>query len=154
MNRRAGIGDIARVPVPAVLLPSDSAIADTAEIFGLLSDPGRLRLLSALRHGEAAVGELARIAGMSESATSHALRLLRAHRVVQARRDGRLVHYRLHDAHVSQLLDVALAHVEHSSLVHPERAKSQQVARDSEPAGVAASVSELAANSDRQRMQR
>jgi ArsR family transcriptional regulator, lead/cadmium/zinc/bismuth-responsive transcriptional repressor len=120
MNRRADIGRDARVP--SVRLPSESAVADTAEIFGLLSDPGRLRLLCALGHGEAVVGELARIAGMSESATSHALRLLRARRVVRARRDGRLVHYRLQDEHVSQLLDIALAHVEHSSLAHPESA--------------------------------
>jgi DNA-binding transcriptional ArsR family regulator len=100
--------------------PSDSAFTDTAEIFGLLADAGRLRLLVELRAGEAPVGELARAARLSESGASHALRLLRAHRVVQARRDGRMVRYRLADEHVRQLLDVALAHAEHSTLVHPE----------------------------------
>ncbi len=100
--------------------PSDDAISDTADIFGLLADPGRLRLLVVLRGGEATVGGLAREAGLSESGASHALRLLRAHRVVQARRDGRMVRYRLADDHVRQLLDVALVHIEHSSLVHPE----------------------------------
>ena len=48
------------------------------------------------------------------------LRLLRAHRIVQARRDGRMVHYRLADEHVRQLLEVALQHAEHSELIHPE----------------------------------
>ena len=122
MNNRSDVVEPRVRASEVALLPPEAAILDTADIFGLLSDAGRLRLLAVLRHGESAVGELARAAGMSESATSHALRLLRAHRVVQARRDGRLMRYSLQDDHVSQLLDVALAHVEHSSLIHPERA--------------------------------
>ena len=88
--------------------PSETALAETASIFGLLADPGRLRLLTILRAEEANVGQLAARARMSESGASHALRLLRAHRIVQARRDGRMVHYRLADEHVRQLLDVAI----------------------------------------------
>jgi DNA-binding transcriptional ArsR family regulator len=101
-------------------LPAASALTDAAEIFGLLSDPGRLRLLAVLLQSEASVGRLAEQAGLSESSASHALRLLRAHRIVQARRDGRMVHYRLADDHVRQLLNVALEHAAHSLLVHPE----------------------------------
>jgi DNA-binding transcriptional ArsR family regulator len=104
-----------------IQVPSAAAIADTAEIFGLLSDPGRLRLLSVLLAAEASVGQLAALAGMSESGASHALRLLRAHRIVQARRDGRMVYYRLADEHVRQLLDIALEHAAHSKMVHSER---------------------------------
>ncbi len=104
-----------------VLLPVDSDVADAAEVFALLADPGRLRLLTVLRAGEASVGQLATLAGMSESATSHALRLLRAHRIVRARRAGRMAYYRLADAHVRVLLDTALEHAGHSGLVHPER---------------------------------
>ena len=99
---------------------SDDAIRDAADVFGLLADPGRLRMLSVLADGQASVGVLARAAGLSESAASHALRLLRAHRVVEARREGRLVNYRLADAHVRDLLRVALEHADHSSLLHPE----------------------------------
>jgi DNA-binding transcriptional ArsR family regulator len=102
-------------------LPGDREIVDTAEVFGLLGDPGRLRLIACLRGGEHNVGDLAERTGLSESATSHALRLLRAHRVVDVRRAGRMAYYRLADAHVRQLLDVALAHAEHTSLIHPER---------------------------------
>ena len=102
-----------------VLLPADSDIADAAEVFSLLADPGRLRLLTVLRTGEASVGQLAGLAGMSESATSHALRLLRAHRIVQVRRAGRMAFYRLADEHVRVLLDSALEHAEHSGLLHP-----------------------------------
>lgn len=105
-------------------LPSRGDTDDAAEIFGLLADPGRLRLLAALRAGEANVGELARIAGLSESAASHALRLLRAHRIVRVRREGRHAFYRLADSHVQVLLDTAFEHAEHSSLVHPERGSS------------------------------
>ena len=102
------------------LLPSEAELLDTADVFGLLADPGRLRLLVVLRAGECNVGELSERCGMSESATSHALRLLRAHQVVQVRRAGRLAFYRLADAHVADLLDIALAHIGHSELQHPE----------------------------------
>jgi DNA-binding transcriptional ArsR family regulator len=101
-----------------------ATLTDAADIFGLLSDPGRLRMLVVLLDDESSVGRLAELAGLSESSASHALRLLRAHRIVQARRDGRLVHYRLADDHVRQLLQIALRHVEHSLLIHPELASS------------------------------
>ncbi|MGI8668173.1 MAG: ArsR/SmtB family transcription factor [Jatrophihabitans sp.] len=114
MNTRSDVGR-------AVLsLPSDVEIADTADVFGLLADPGRLRILVVLRGGEANVGELSLRCGLSESATSHALRLLRAHQVVQVRRVGRMAFYQLADAHVVDLLDTALAHIGHSELQHPE----------------------------------
>jgi ArsR family transcriptional regulator, lead/cadmium/zinc/bismuth-responsive transcriptional repressor len=81
-------------------------------VFALLADPGRLRLLmSLLEGGELCVCDLASAAGMGESAASHALRLLRAHRVVKVRRAGRMAFYSLTDGHVRMLLDVALAHV-------------------------------------------
>jgi DNA-binding transcriptional ArsR family regulator len=102
-------------------MPTDADIADAADIFGLLSDPGRLRLLAVLRSGEANVGQLAALAGLSDSAASHALRLLRAHQVVRVRRLGRMAYYELADVHVADLLETALAHAEHSELVHPER---------------------------------
>jgi DNA-binding transcriptional ArsR family regulator len=86
----------------------------------LLADPGRLRLLAVLAEGEASVGQLAQLARMSESATSHALRLLRAHRIVQVRREGRMAHYRLADRHVQVLIEMALEHAAHTSLLHVE----------------------------------
>lgn len=99
-------------------LPDDADVADLADVFGLLADPGRLRLMVALLGGELRVADLAAVAGMSESATSHALRILRAHRVVSVRRAGRMAFYALADAHVRLLIDVALAHVEHSDMIH------------------------------------
>lgn len=83
-----------------------------ADIFGLLADPTRLRLLMHLqRVGEVCVSDLATDARLSESAVSHALRLLRAHGVVETRRDGRWIYYSLVDEHVHVLLDATLTHL-------------------------------------------
>ncbi|OLT35757.1 transcriptional regulator [Actinomadura sp. CNU-125] len=93
-------------------LPDGPTIGELAQVFGLLSDPGRLRVLTALLEGgEMCVCDIAASCGNSESAVSHALRLLRASRVVQVRRAGRMAYYRLDDSHVRMLLDLALAHV-------------------------------------------
>ncbi|MEU3166407.1 metalloregulator ArsR/SmtB family transcription factor [Streptosporangium sp. NPDC006930] len=113
--------DAPRVAAVRERMPAAQDLTDTAEVFGLLSDPGRLRLLLALLEGEMCVCDLAAVSGQSESAVSHALRLLRAHRVVTARRAGRMAFYRLEDAHVRMLLDLALAHTEHTQAIHPER---------------------------------
>lgn len=111
-----------RVGTVYARMPADVDVIDTADVFGLLSDPGRLRLLVALLDGELCVCDLAAVTGMSESAVSHALRLLRAHRVVTVRRDGRMAYYRLEDAHVRMLLDLAFTHTGHTDAIHPERA--------------------------------
>lgn len=96
-------------------LPPEDAVTGLAEVFGLLSDPGRVRILvTLLEGGEVCVHDLAAITGQSESAVSHALRLLRAYRVVAVRRSGRLAFYRLADGHVRMLLDVALTHLGHA----------------------------------------
>lgn len=103
-----------RVASVRAALPVDDTMEALSEVFGLLSDPNRLRLLSALLEaGELCVCDLAASVGMGESATSHALRLLRAHRVVKVRRAGRVAYYSLTDGHVRMLLDVALEHVAH-----------------------------------------
>src|SRR5438034_11129968 len=97
---------------PLLVLNPDTA-ARLAEIFAALSDPTRLRMISAMSHHEINVGELSRLVGISESATSHQLRLLRSLRIVRARKSGRQVFYSLDDEHVHDLLDRGLAHVEH-----------------------------------------
>jgi len=103
-----------RVAWVRAAVPDEDVIASLAEVFALLADPGRLRLLtSLLEGGEMCVCDLAATAAMGESAASHALRLLRARRVVKVRRDGRMAYYSLTDAHVRLLLDVALQHLGH-----------------------------------------
>lgn len=110
-------------------LPPDGDIEDVADVFSLLGDAARLRILIALASGTRRVGELARITGSSDSAVSHALRLLRAHRIVEARRSGREAHYALSDSHVRALLELALDHVGHSTLMH-EVGESEQRSHD------------------------
>jgi ArsR family transcriptional regulator len=85
-------------------------LPQVAEIFKTLSDLTRLRLLSALGHGEACVHELCDALGMSQPAVSHQLRLLRVARLVRPRRVGREIHYSLMDEHVMSLVEAARAH--------------------------------------------
>jgi DNA-binding transcriptional ArsR family regulator len=106
--------DPEKVALVTAAMPEPEAVADLAHVFGLLSDPGRLRIIMALLEGgEMCVCDIAAACGNSESAVSHALRLLRAHRVVRVRRAGRMAYYRLDDSHIRLLLDLALAHVGH-----------------------------------------
>ena len=113
--------DAERVTAVRAALPGEDDVAELADVFGLLADPGRLRLMtSLLEGGELCVCDLSAATGMGESAVSHALRLLRAHRVVQARRAGRMSYYRLADSHVRLLLDLGLQHIGHTAAVHLE----------------------------------
>ncbi len=109
------------IRLPLVDQFSAEAVADVADVFALLSDPGRLRILLVLLDGEASVGEISARIGSSHSATSHALRLLRAHEVVRVRRSGRMAFYELADDHVRELIGSALEHQEHAAITHPER---------------------------------
>jgi DNA-binding transcriptional ArsR family regulator len=102
-------------------LPDAEDVVELADVFSLLGDPGRLRLLmSLLEGGEMCVCDLAATTSMSESSVSHALRLLRAHRVVSVSRRGRMAYYRLDDGHVRMLLDLGLTHTGHTVAIHPE----------------------------------
>ena len=83
-----------------------------AETFRVLGDPSRLRIVDALSGGELCVCDIAAVAGISESAVSHQLRLLRGMRLVRPRRAGRQVFYALDDQHIVELLRQALTHVE------------------------------------------
>ncbi|HEX7350648.1 metalloregulator ArsR/SmtB family transcription factor [Brachybacterium sp.] len=107
-------------------LPAPAAVADVADVFSLLGDPSRLRLLVALLEGELCVSDLAEVTEHSESAVSHALKLLRAHRIVAVRREGRRAFYRLDDPHVRMLLDLAISHTAHSEMEHPERSAGRR----------------------------
>ena len=127
MSNRADVG-VGPLDVLRGRIPASSAIADVADVFSLLGDPSRLRLLLALREQELCVGDLAELVEHSESAVSHALKLLRAHRIVAVRREGRRAFYRLDDPHVRMLLDLAVSHAAHSTMEHPERAERAALA--------------------------
>lgn len=90
--------------------PEGWCVEQASALLKLMADPTRLKLLSALADAELCVCDLASVVGLSESAISHQLRLLREQRVVASRKAGRVVYYRLQDVHVSTLLENVLAH--------------------------------------------
>ena len=99
--------------VKARLVGAEEAIS-LAEMFKLLGDPTRARILYALLEaGEICVCDLAETIEIPESRLSHALRLLRTAGIVRNRRDGRMIYYSLDDSHVRLLLDLSLEHLRH-----------------------------------------
>lgn len=92
-------------------MPAEEMITDMAELFKILGDPTRAKILFALEKEELCVGDIAGLLGMSQSAISHQLRSLKQNRLLRARRDGKQVFYTLHDQHVSQLIDAAMEHI-------------------------------------------
>jgi DNA-binding transcriptional ArsR family regulator len=91
---------------------SDVSAVALAETFKVLGDTTRVRMLDALSRTELCVCDLARLVGLSDSAVSHQLRLLRGTRLVRARRDGRQMFYTLDDQHIVGLFEQGLEHVE------------------------------------------
>ena len=94
-------------------LINDLAAARLARMFKALSDPTRVRIISALAQDELCVHELAACLRMSQSAISHQLRSLREMRLVRRRKEGRHVYYTLDDDHIRDLFRQGLEHVEH-----------------------------------------
>lgn len=90
--------------------PSSHDLEGAAEVFRLLGDPGRLKIVQALAAEELCVCDLATFLGATSSAVSHQLRLLKQARVVKNRREGKVVYYRLDDGHVTALVITALDH--------------------------------------------
>jgi DNA-binding transcriptional ArsR family regulator len=86
-------------------------VAPLAELFRLLGDPTRLRIVLACVDGQRAVGSIARALNLSPSLVSHHLRLLRAARIVRAQRQGKQVLYRAADSHISAMLAGMREHV-------------------------------------------
>ncbi len=95
-------------------LMGSQTVDSVADTFRVLGDPTRVRMLDALSGGELCVCDIASLVGISESAVSHQLRLLRSMRLVRSRRAGRLVYYAVDDQHILELLEQASTHVEES----------------------------------------
>ncbi len=94
-------------------LLDDEVYADLAQTFAALADSNRAKIIYALLEQELCVCDIACVVGISESAVSQHLRLLRSLRLVRQRRDGRMVYYTLNDDHIRTLLAVCLEHARH-----------------------------------------
>src|SRR5438034_2027059 len=93
-------------------LLDDRSAAALAETFKVLGDPTRVRILDALARAEVAVCDLADVLGLTQSAVSHQLRLLRSMRLVRSRREGRHIFYAVDDDHIARLFKQGLEHVQ------------------------------------------
>src|SRR3954463_11696406 len=102
-------------------LLDEAAVAALAETFKVLGDPKRVRILDALAHAEVPVCDLAEVLGLTQSAVSHQLRLLRGMRLVRSRRDGQHIYYTLDDQHIVKLFEQGLEHVQEQSARAQER---------------------------------
>lgn len=98
------------IPPPSPALDEHVA-AHVAELFRAFSDTSRVRILSALIGQERNITALAELVGISESAVSHHMRGLRQMQIVQARRDGKEVYYRLTDEHLVALFQQGIHHI-------------------------------------------
>lgn len=107
--------DAAKVRKVRAALMGGPIVAALAETFKLLGDHTRVRILDALSKEELCVCDLANLLGLTASAVSHQLRLLRSVRLVRPRRDGRMVFYALDDQHIISLFQEGMRHVEEAS---------------------------------------
>ena len=97
---------------------TDSAVDQLADLFHLLGDPTRLRIVLACLPAPIAVGDIASALQLSSSLVSHHLRLLRAARIVKAERQGKQVFYSAADAHITGVLAEMLEHIAEPSNGH------------------------------------
>lgn len=103
-------GDVAEAQAA---MPEPVLLTLVAEAFQALGDPTRLRILYALSRHALCVRDVALVVGISESATSHQLRLLRGRRLVTPRREGNVIYYAIDDHHLAALFREAEYHADH-----------------------------------------
>jgi ArsR family transcriptional regulator len=101
------------VAVVRAAAPPDDLLGLVVEAFSALADPTRARMLYALIRSPLCVRDLAHVVGVSESAISHQLRLLRDRRLVKSQRAGNIIYYTLDDHHVAALFREAEFHADH-----------------------------------------
>ncbi len=91
--------------------PPEETLYDLAELFKVFGDSTRVRILSALFVSEMCVCDIAKLLGMTQSAISHQLRILKQARLVKNRKDGKTVYYSLDDEHIKNIFDQGLEHL-------------------------------------------
>ncbi len=92
-------------------MPEEAELFDLSELFKVFGDSTRIRILWALTEAEMCVCDIAALLGMTQSAISHQLRVLKQARLVRHRKQGKSVYYSLDDEHIRQILDQGLTHI-------------------------------------------
>jgi ArsR family transcriptional regulator len=121
--------DLGRVRSLRAQLVAPDAVEGLADTFNALGDPTRVRILDALSHGELCVCDLAAVLGVSQSAVSHQLRLLRGLRLVRPRREGRIVFYSLDDQHIISIFKQTLQHVQEERVAPAKQRRARVASR-------------------------
>lgn len=93
-------------------MPAEEMLFDLAELFKVFGDTTRIKILFALLESEMCVYDIAALLGMSQSAISHQLRVLKANGLVKFRREGKLLLYSLSDGHITSILSQGMEHIE------------------------------------------
>ena len=92
-------------------MPDEDNLIDLADLFKVFGDSTRVKILCALFRAEMCVCDIAELLGMTKSAISHQLRVLKQSKLVSYRKDGKVVYYSLADDHVKTIFDQGLLHV-------------------------------------------
>lgn len=92
-------------------MPPDETLYDLAELFKVFGDSGRIKILYALFEAELCVCDIAQLLGLTQTAVSHQLRILKANKLVKARKEGKNVFYSLADDHVHSIINQGMEHV-------------------------------------------
>ena len=103
--------DLTSFPLPEQLSPNAELLDDLAELYKIFGDSTRIKILYTLFTEERGVGDIARLLGMTMSAISHQLRILKQARLVKPRREGKMVYYALADDHVRTIFAQGLDHI-------------------------------------------
>ena len=93
------------------VMPDEDLLIDLAELFKVFGDSTRIKILTALSSGELCVCDMSKLVGMTVSAVSHQLKILRGAKLVSCRREGKTVFYSLADSHVTTIIMQGLEHV-------------------------------------------
>ena len=93
-------------------LPSETELYDLAELFKVFGDSTRIKILYVLFESELCVCDIAQLLGMTQSAVSHQLRILKSNKLVKFRREGKTVFYSLDDDHVRSILSLGMEHLD------------------------------------------
>ena len=92
-------------------MPSEETMQGLAEFYKVFGDPTRIKILCTLFQSELCVCDLAEVTGMTQSAISHQLRVLKQMKLVKNRREGKIVYYSLSDAHIQSILNQGMEHI-------------------------------------------
>ena len=110
-HEQCGGKNVQKVKSLASLMPVEEEVADLSELFKVLGDPTRIRILCALLNGELCVCDIAELLDYTQSAISHQVRALKQARLVKYRREGKTVFYAVSDDHVHTILSMGMEHI-------------------------------------------